>query len=181
MYYTSQALLGAEANYPRIKKIVFALVVASRKLHQYFQAHPIVVMTDQPIRKVMNKIDVAGRLVQWAIELGQFDIEYQPQVVIKAQVLADFIAEFTYPQEEEEPQKKTWTIQTDGSATKKVRGADVVLISPEGEILKYAIRLQFPATNKEAEYEAFLTRLSLARVLKAKTLIVQANSQLVIG
>ena len=54
-------------------------------------------MTDQPIRKVMNKIDVAGRLVQWAIELGQFDIEYQPQVVIKAQVLADFIAEFTYP------------------------------------------------------------------------------------
>ena len=98
-------------------------------------------MTDQPIRKVMNKIDVAGRLVQWAIELGQFDIEYRPQVVIKAQVLADFIAEFTYPQEEEETQKKTWTVQIDGSATKKVRGADVVLISPEGEILKYMIRL----------------------------------------
>ena len=57
----------------------------------------------------------------------------------------------------------------------------MVLISPEGEILKYAIRLQFPATNKEAEYEAFLTRLGLARVLEAKTLIVQANSQLVIG
>ena len=98
-------------------------------------------MTDQPIRKVMNKIDVAGRLVQWAIELGQFDIEYRPQVVIKAQVLADFITEFTYPQEEEETQKKTWTVQIDGSATKKVRGADVVLISPEGEILKYVIRL----------------------------------------
>ena len=57
----------------------------------------------------------------------------------------------------------------------------MVLISLEGEILKYAIILQFPATNKEAEYEAFLTRLSLARVLEAKTLIVQANSQLVIG
>ena len=84
MYYTSQALLGAEANYPRIEKIVFALVVAFRKLHQYFQAHPIVVMTDQPIRKVVNKIDVAGRLVQLAIKLGQFGIEYQPQVVIKA-------------------------------------------------------------------------------------------------
>ena len=98
-------------------------------------------MTDQPIRKVMNRIDVAGRLVQWAIELGQFDIEYWPQVVIKAQVLADFIVEFTYPQEEEETQKKTWTVQIDGSATKKVRGADVVLISPEGEILKYVIRL----------------------------------------
>ena len=45
----------------------------------------------------MNKIDAAGRLIQWAIELGQFDIEYRPQAAIKAQVLADFIAEFTYP------------------------------------------------------------------------------------
>ena len=81
-------------------------MVASRKLRQYFQAHPIVIMTDQPIRKVMNRIDVAGRLVQWAIELGQFDIEYWPQVVIKAQVLADFIVEFTYPQEEEETRRR---------------------------------------------------------------------------
>ena len=65
--------------------------------------------------------------------------------------------------------------------TKKVGGADVVLISPEGEILKYAIRLQFPTTNNEAEYEALLTGLSLARVLEVKTLIVQADSQLVVG
>ena len=72
-------------------------------------------------------------------------------------------------------------VQTDGSATKRARGAGVVLISPEGEILKYAIKLQFPTTNNEAEYEALLTRLSLARVLEAKTLIIQANSQLVVG
>ena len=57
----------------------------------------------------------------------------------------------------------------------------MVLISPEGEIMKYAARLQFPATNNETEYETLLTRLSLARVLKAKTLIVQADSQLIIG
>ena len=98
----------------------------------------------------MNKIDVAGHLVQWAIELGQFDIEYRPRVAVKAQVLVDFSTEFTYPQEEEQPQKKKWMVQTDGSATKKARGARVVLISPEGEILKYAVRLQFPVTNNEA-------------------------------
>ena len=98
----------------------------------------------------MNKIDVAGHLVQWAIELGQFDTEYQPRVAIKAQVLVDFSTEFTYPQEEEQPQKKKWMVQTDGFATKKARGARVVLISPEGEILKYAVRLQFPVTNNEA-------------------------------
>ena len=72
-------------------------------------------------------------------------------------------------------------IQTDGSTTKKVGGAKVVLISPEGETLKYAVRLQFLATNNEVEYEAFLTGLSLAKALRAKSLIVQADSQLIIG
>ena len=70
----------------------------------------------------------------------------------------------------------TWTVQTDESATKKAGGAGVVLISLEGEILKYAVRLQFPATNNEVEYEALLTGLSLARVPEVKTLTVQVDS-----
>ena len=78
-----------------MEKIAFTLLVISRKLRPYFQAHPIVVTTNQPIRKIMNKIDAAGRLIQWVIELGQFDIEYRTQVAIKAQVLANFIVEFT--------------------------------------------------------------------------------------
>ena len=90
-----------------MEKIAFALLIASRKLRPYFQAHPIVIMTDQPIRKTMNKIDVVRQLIQWAIELGQFDIKYQPRAAIKAQVLADFIAEFTYPYKEEEPPMET--------------------------------------------------------------------------
>ena len=60
VYYTSQAFQGAKASYPRMEKIAFALLVASKKLRPYFQAHPIVVMTDQPIRKMMNKIDATG-------------------------------------------------------------------------------------------------------------------------
>ena len=46
IYYVSQAFQGVEFRYPRIEKIVFALIVASRKLRQYFQANPILVMTD---------------------------------------------------------------------------------------------------------------------------------------
>ena len=84
IYYVSQAFQGAEAKYPRIKKIAFALIVASRKLRPYFQANPILVMTDQPIKKSMNKLEAAGRMVQWAIELNQFDIEYHPRTAIKA-------------------------------------------------------------------------------------------------
>ena len=72
-------------------------------------------------------------------------------------------------------------VQTDGSATKKVEEVVVVLISPEKETLKHAVRLQFSATNNETEYEALLTRLSLAKALGEKSHIVQANSQLIIG
>ena len=100
VYYVSQALQGAESNYPRIEKIAFALIVASCKLRQYFQANPIQVMTDQPIKKSMNKPEAAGRMVQWAIKLSQFDIKYLPRTANKAQALADFIAKFTFPDED---------------------------------------------------------------------------------
>ena len=60
IYYVSQAFQGAEARYPRIEKINFALIVASRKLRPYFQANPIIVMTDQLIKKAMNKPEAAG-------------------------------------------------------------------------------------------------------------------------
>jgi len=58
-------------------------------------------MTDQPIKKAMNKPEAARRMVQWAIELSQFDVQYRPWTAIKAQVLADFIAEFTAPKHED--------------------------------------------------------------------------------
>ena len=63
VYYVSQAFQGAEAKYPRIEKIAFALIVVSRKLRPYFQANPILVMMDQPIKKSMNKPKAAGRMV----------------------------------------------------------------------------------------------------------------------
>ena len=100
VYYVNQALQGAEARYPKIKKIAFALIVASRKLRPYFQANPILVKTDQPIRKSMNKPEAVGRMVLWAIELSQFDIKYHPRTAIKAQTLADFITEFTIPEDD---------------------------------------------------------------------------------
>ena len=76
---------------------------------------------------------------------------------------------------------ETWTVQTDGFVMRKVGGAGVVLISPEKETLKYTVRLQFAVTNNEAEYEALLTGLSLAKALGAKNLIIQVDSQLIIG
>ena len=63
VYYINQAFQRAEANYPQIEKIAFTLVVASRKPHPYFQVNPILVMTDQPIKKSMNKLETVGRMI----------------------------------------------------------------------------------------------------------------------
>ena len=138
VYYISQAFQGAEAQYPRIEKITFALIVALRKLCPYFQANPIIVMTDQPIKKAMNKPEAARRMVQWAIKFSQFDIEYRPRTAIKAQALVDFIVEFTTP-EHEENQEELWTIQTDRSSTQKRGGAGVIIFSPKEDVLKYGV------------------------------------------
>ena len=64
----------------------------------------------------MNKLEATGRMVRWAIELSQFNIEYHPKTVIKAQVLTDFIAEFTIPEDDNATNKtEQWTIRIDGS------------------------------------------------------------------
>ena len=95
VYYISRVLRGAEGRYPLVEKLAFALITASRKLRHYFQAHIINVMMDHPLKKAMNKLEAVGRLIQWAVELSEFDIRYQPRNVVKAQALANFIAEFT--------------------------------------------------------------------------------------
>ena len=181
IYYVSQAFQGVEPKYLRIEKIAFALLVASHKLRQYFQANPILVMTDQPIKKSMNKPEAARRMVQWAIELNQFDIENHPRTAIKAQALVDFIAKFTFPDEDSlTNEAERWTIQTDGSSAQKMGGVGVVITTPNGKVLKYEVQLKFLATNNEAEYEGILTRLRLGKALGAKNLLVQNDSKLVI-
>ena len=102
-----------------MEKLAFALITASRKLMHYFQAHVIVVMTDHPLKKSMNKLEAAGRLVQWAIELSEFDVRYKPRNAIKAQALADFIAEFTpsHGDLDQGEDNRTWVVHVDGSST----------------------------------------------------------------
>ena len=78
-----------------MEKLAFALITASKNLRHYFQAHVINVMTNHPLRKAMNKLEAAGRLIQWVIELNEFNIKNQPRNAIKAQALANFIVEFT--------------------------------------------------------------------------------------
>ena len=78
-----------------MEKLALALMTAARKLKPYFQAHVIVVLTDQPLRKAMSSPEAAGRMALWAIELSEFDVRYRPRTSIKGQAVADFTAEYT--------------------------------------------------------------------------------------
>ena len=95
VYYTNKALRGVEERYPTMEKLALSLVTAARKLKPYFQAHVINVLTDHPLKKAMNKLEAAGWLIQWAIELSESDVRYKQREALKAQVLADFIAKVT--------------------------------------------------------------------------------------
>ena len=78
-----------------MEKLAFALIIATRKLKPYYQAHTIIVLTDKPLRRAMSSPEATGRMALWAVELSEFDIQYRPRTGIKGQVMADFIAEFT--------------------------------------------------------------------------------------
>ena len=166
-----------------MEKLAFALITASRKLRHYFQVHVIVVMTNHPLKKSMNKLEAAGRLIQWVIELSEFAVKYQPRNAIKAQALADFIAEFTpgHGDLDKREDDKTWVVHVDGSSTLHAEGIGVVLKSPEADTLKRKVRLRYPTTNNEAEYEALLKGLELAKSLGVESVLIQGDSQLVIG
>lgn len=99
VYFISQALRGAEERYPQMEKLTFALVTVAQKFKPYFQAHTINVLTDKPLRRAMSNPENAGRMALWAIELSEYDIQYQPRMTVKGQILADFIVEFTTAEE----------------------------------------------------------------------------------
>ncbi|KAK3030975.1 hypothetical protein RJ639_034896 [Escallonia herrerae] len=170
IYYVSKVLQDVETRYPKIDKIALALIITARRLRLYFQSHTIVILTNQPFRKVLLSPEASGRLVNWSVELGEFDIQYKPRTTINAQALADFIVECTSP---EDP--------LNGSSAIGGSGARIILISLEGFVVEYAFCFGFQASNNEAEYEALLTGIRLAHALKVDSLSVHSDSQLVVN
>ncbi|GJR79815.1 reverse transcriptase domain-containing protein [Tanacetum coccineum] len=114
IYFVSRALRGPKLNYTSMEKLVLALVHASKLLKRYFQAHLIIVITDQPLQQILSRPEVARRLQKWSIELGEYAIHYRPRVSVKGQILADFIVERPKedspdtPMEEEEKLPEPW-------------------------------------------------------------------------
>ncbi|CAL2260077.1 unnamed protein product [Prunus armeniaca] len=180
VHYVSKGLQDAEIRYPDIEKLAFALVVSARRLRPYFQAHTIHVLTNQPLRHVAEARDF-----------------------LEGQAVADFISEFTKPHTLASPQiaitptptsnqvhvanngspdltQPLWTLYVDDSSNAQGCEAGLVLISPDKVALEYALRFKFHASNNEAEYEALLAGLRLAKEMGTKQIQIFSDSQLVV-
>jgi ribonuclease HI len=181
VYFISRAIRGAEQRYMQMEKMAFALTIASRKLRPYFQAHTIKVLTEYLLKKVLRKLDLSGRLVNWAMELSEFDIEFVPWSAIKGKMLADFVAEFTSIPEETPPKGDLWIVYVDGLATKKNGGAGIVIDTPSGERLYNSLRLEFQVTNNEAEYEVVVAGLRIVQEMGVENVELRSDSQVIVG
>ena len=125
-----------------------------------------------------------GRTTQWSLELGQYDIQFVPQTTIKSQALADFVAEWINLEPIEAAQNpKHWLMFSNGAKCKNSIGARVVLVSLEGDTLRYAIQIDFTnptLTNNIAKYEGMLPSLRIAISLGIQRLLVKGDSEVVV-
>ncbi|XP_076926798.1 uncharacterized protein LOC143590095 [Bidens hawaiensis] len=181
----------AETRYSMLEKLVLALVYAARRLKMYFQGHPIHVLTDYKLKNVLTKPELSGRLAKLTIELCEHSIEYKARPAIKGQVWADFFMEVPTCKvqeclvEQQPPipsdESQHWTLFMDGTSSGEGSGAGLKLINSDAQEFTYAIKLNFKSTNNEAEYEAFLAGLRIARKLGVKFLEARVDSLLIAG
>jgi ribonuclease HI len=144
--------------------------------------HPIIVFNEAPLSNILNNSLAIGHVSLWGIELSPMDITYEKRKAIKSQILPNFTAEWLELQSMGPPDlSSVWTIYFNGSKRVQGEGAGVVLISPHGDKLKYILRMSFPrAPNNEAEYEALLHGMKIAKACGVTHLKIFRDSNLVV-
>jgi len=122
-------------------------------------------------------------MIKWLVKLAPYGINYELRRAIKAQALADFIAECSTPflenRQQEEP-AAAWMLYVDGSATSRGCGVELIIVSSEGQVREHALKFLFKASNNEAEYEALLVDMDLYYVLGDEHLCAFSDSQLIV-
>ena len=155
------------------------MVFSARRLRHYFKSFTVVVMTDLPIHKVLQKQDMAGRMVQWVVELSEFDVRYEPRGRIKGQVYADFVVELSSTYAHQEEANFWWVLSVDGSSNQQGSGAGVILERLNRLLIEQALRFSFKASNNQVEYETLIVGMLLVKEMGAKSLLPKGDSLLV--
>src|SRR3989337_2836371 len=112
--------------------------MASRKLRHYFQAHEVTVITRFPLKRILQNPEATGRIVEWALELSSFALNFESTSTIQSRALAEFVAEWTPTPDEELPEtsllgkeaSKKWLMYFDGAFSLQGAGAGVLLVAP---------------------------------------------------
>ncbi|XP_074277875.1 uncharacterized protein LOC141601486 [Silene latifolia] len=158
------------------------------------QAHTIhVVSKADPIKYILSRPVLSGRLAKWAVLLKQYDLVFVSQKAVKGQVIADFFADHPVPAEwelsNELPGEEIfyvdilppWRMYFDGAARRDGAGAGVVFISPQNHVMPYSFTLTQFCSNNVAEYQALILGLQMAIEVSVRDMDIYGDSQLVIS
>src|SRR3954465_14505900 len=175
-------LTKSQQRYPHYQKLLLAVIMTSIKVSHYFDEHQITIVSSAPLADILNNPGATGRVAEWNIELSPQDLQFKHPTAIKAQVLPDFLVEWTEVQTPGPLDlSNSWTMFFDGSKRQQGAGEGVVLVSPKGTKLRYILQINFShASNNEAEYEALLHGMPLAKTCGATRLVIYGDSNLVV-
>jgi ribonuclease HI len=183
IYFISKVLSPSKKNYTELEKVLYAVLMAFRKLRHYFQSYHIIVPFSQPLKDIIRNREATWRVGKWVAELNEFTIDYVHRSSTQFQALADFIANWTPGAQDEERIKddEAWTVFCDGSWGTFRAGAAAILISPSKIRACYAARLELNCTNNIAEYEAILLELRKLKTMGIRRAILKSDSQVITG
>jgi hypothetical protein len=104
VYFVSEVLIPSKRNYTQMEKVLYAVLMASRKLRHYFQSHNIIVPSSQPLKDIIRNREVSGQIGKWVAELNVFIINFVHRSSIQSQALVDFIVDWTPGSQDEATQ-----------------------------------------------------------------------------
>ena len=84
IYFISEVLSETKTRYPHIQKLIYAIVLARRKLRHYFESHPVTVVLSFPQGEIIQNQEASGRIAKWAIELMGEALSFSPRKAIKS-------------------------------------------------------------------------------------------------
>ena len=134
----------------------------AQRLRHYFQSFIVIVMTDLPIRKFLQKPDIAGRMVRWLVELSEFNIYYESRGPIKGQIYADFVVELVSEDTHSDLGDFQWNLSVDKSSNQQGSGVGVILEGPSGLLIEQSLKFAFKASTNQGEYEVLIAGMLLA-------------------
>ncbi|XP_055830943.1 uncharacterized protein LOC129899973 [Solanum dulcamara] len=199
IYYLSKKFTPYEARYTLLEKTCCALTWIAQKLRHYLSSYTTYLISKMdPLKYIFQKAIPTRKLAKWQMLLSEFDIVYVTQKAIKAQALADHLAENlvdkkyeplkTYFPDEEvlfvgeniSEAYPGWRVFFDGAVNHEGSGIGAVLISESGQYYPMAAKLRFRCTNNMAEYEACIMGLKMAVDKDIQELLVIGDSDLLI-